>query len=156
MIPIWALAEQSEEELSRESLQKVGKVRVRPGRCPHPAPRLAELCSSSIPTGDKEASESHPLQASREDSIRARAVLGAGTPKPKVPSAGQLLCLQALLRGSAGPAGPAALSLLTNGVFPLGPAGSLQQRAGANALITGAEFSEESELLLNIRSQPFG
>lgn len=145
MIPIWALAEQSGEELSRESLQKVGKVRVRPGRCPTSSSSPSGAVQQQHPQpGDNETSKS--CLASHEDNTCGRAVLGAGTPKLKVPSA-------RLLRAAsrAGCSEPAH-----KWCFSLGPPGSLKQIAGANVLITGAEFSEESELLLNIRSQPFG
>lgn len=59
-----------------------------------------------------------------------------------------------LLQGSAEPQGPVATSPRTNSACPCTLVA--QQRAEVNALITGTEFSKESELLLNVSRQSFG
>lgn len=59
-----------------------------------------------------------------------------------------------LLQGSAEPQGPVATSPRTNSACPCTLVA--QQRAEVNALITGTEFSKESELLLNGSRQSFG
>lgn len=75
-------------------------------------------------------------------------------PRPLGQKAKQLLHLHVLLQGSAELPGPVTPSPLTNSACPQTLVD--QQRADVNALITGTEFSKESELLLNISRQSWG
>lgn len=152
LIPLWVLAESSEEEPSRGTLQKVQKACGRGGRCPAaisshgsaaPEPQLQAGATRTRqrPSCSRLLGEGSTMPGQCSGQLEAEGELeGAVFPLARRSSCSALACTA---QGSTEPLGPVATSPLASSFFPWTL--MAQQRADINVVIAGNGFSEEAE-----------